>query len=523
MNKRRNLLILKSIISLWILFLFLPVLANNTNGNSSKRYYFEQFTGKEGLFRYNLDCITQDDEGYIYTCSQNGLHIFNGHSFKEINLDTHPKFSNKVFSALDIGQGKILIGTLDKGLYIYDKQSEKIIHPKIEFKEADLVVSVRHLYMDSNNTIWAGCSNGIILLFAKDDLSNASDNQSVKHQIIKTNKQDNINTICQWNNSIYIGTDGSDLFSVNSGASPHSLNKAIKLESPYSQILSLHVNNNRLWVGTNSGIVILEKDAVGELTICSYELTNNVITGIDSNSSDNIWVGTLENGLFNILFKSSGSQIQQYKYNPRKRKSINSNSIISVFIDKQSNLWIGTWFGGLNRTKLKSPAFTMIFNSINENEIQKNITWCIKPSQKGGYWIGTHANGLNYYNTGNVFKPAKVNEQIHSVSSILEVEKGKLLFVGTWGNGLKVLDTQNLTEITTYKTLFERLKKDRIYSLIQNNNTIWIGTYYNGLFNFNIKSKVLEQIPFNLTENSLSESTTDVRSIYLEGQNIWIG
>ncbi len=522
MNTKRNLLILKPIIFLLIFFLSLPVLANNNN--IFKRYYFEQFTSKEGPFDYNLDCITQDDEGYIYTCSQNGLHIFNGHSFKAINLDTHPDFSNKVYSVLDIGQGKILVGTLDEGLYIYDKQREKIIKPKLELKEADFTLSIRYLYMDSNKTIWAGCSNGMLLLFARDELLNTSDNQSVKYQIIKTNEHSNVNTICQWKNSIFFGTDDPGLYSVDLQMPFHTSAKAIKLENSHSQIISLHVNNDRLWVGTNSGIVILEKDSAREeLTTCSYELPNNVIKSIDSNSPDNIWVGTLENGLFNILFNRTGSQIQQYKYNPQQRKSINSNSILSIFIDKQSNLWIGTWFGGLNRIKLSDPAFTTIFNSENENELQKNITWCITPSKKGGYWIGTHANGLNYYNTGNGFKPVKLNEHLHSVSSILELDAGKLLFVGTWGNGIKVLDTQNLTEITEFDLLFDRIKKDRIYSMIQDNNTIWIGTYYNGLFRFNMKNRILDQIQFNPTENSLSENTTDVRSIYLEGQNMWIG
>ena len=260
-------------VHLFLTRIFIGILISSTGAlevfsaesETNRRYYFDQFTTGEGLFRKNIDCIIQDEEGFIYTCTQNGLYIFNGNSFKVLYQDSNPEISNKTFSAISIGSGKIIIGTVDKGLYIYDKRLEKIYHPELVLNDRLLNPSIRSLFEDQQGVIWAGCTSGRVLIIDKQDLLTAGDKTVIDCQTIRTGNSHAVNSICQWGDDVYIGTDGPTLYYIHADKSKQQAVRAKNLDQSCRQILSLHVNNNMLWLG--EGPV---------LKFNCYDLTNEV-------------------------------------------------------------------------------------------------------------------------------------------------------------------------------------------------------------------------------------------------------
>ena len=230
----------------WVFNFHSLVCAQNESKTTLKRQYFSQFSTNEGQYRYNIDCISQDSEGYIYTCTQNGLHIFNGYSFKKINQDSHPDFSNKVFSVISLGDGKILIGTLDKGLYVYDKHLENITNLTPYLHSLEKLLEIRYLFTDQDNMIWAGCADGKILMLKKEELKNLPNGKQLACQLLNPYPGNAINAICEWNNKIYFGTTRGLISIEKQNIDNPSFLKVFSSPAKQPQVLSLHVNNNRL-------------------------------------------------------------------------------------------------------------------------------------------------------------------------------------------------------------------------------------------------------------------------------------
>jgi ligand-binding sensor domain-containing protein len=53
---------------------------------------FEHISIKEGLSQGSFNCILQDNKGFMWFGTQNGLNRYDGHEFKPYTLDTdNPK------------------------------------------------------------------------------------------------------------------------------------------------------------------------------------------------------------------------------------------------------------------------------------------------------------------------------------------------------------------------------------------------------------------------------------------------
>lgn len=67
-----------------------------------------------------------------------------------------------------------------------------------------------------------------------------------------------------------------------------------------------------------------------------------------------------------------------------------------MFEDKNGNIWIGTWGGGLNKYNPYKGEFTrFVFQKDNLNGINDNVVWAICEDKEGNIWIGTEKGGLN--------------------------------------------------------------------------------------------------------------------------------
>ncbi len=60
----------------------------------------------------------------------------------------------------------------------------------------------------------------------------------------------------------------------------------------------------------------------------------------------NLWIGTNGGGL--IYYDRQLNRYQQYLHNSSNTNSLSNNVVVSLFIDHQQKLWIGTYLGGMD-------------------------------------------------------------------------------------------------------------------------------------------------------------------------------
>ena len=124
----------------------------------SAEYKFKKITTEEGLSLDIVNCIWQDNEGFLYFTA-NGLNIYDGNTIKSYDWTNTPGFGLRVWAITEISIGKILIGTLDKGLFLYDKELKKIEKVDLEHESDILEPKILTFHDDGIGRIWIGTFN----------------------------------------------------------------------------------------------------------------------------------------------------------------------------------------------------------------------------------------------------------------------------------------------------------------------------------------------------------------------------
>ena len=120
---------------------------------------------------------------------------------------------------------------------------------------------------------------------------------------------------------------------------------------------------------TSNGIYCLSEDKN-----LSRPVTKGNITSIYEDSSNELWIGSCEEGLYRV--KTDGS-IENLPHNPMNTNSLCSNFVRSCCEDNSGDLWIGT-FNGLTRYDRETGKFHLYTaNGNSPDGLTHSSIWCI--------------------------------------------------------------------------------------------------------------------------------------------------
>lgn len=259
-----------------------------------------------------------------------------------------------------------------------------------------------------------------------------------------------------------------------------------------------------LWVGTyRGGITKIENNKTKFSSFRNVldnknSLSSNHIRVIREDKYGNLWIGTYNAGL-NILKKSTG-QIRRI-WAENKPGKLNSNQIQSILFDSNSECWVGTFGGGLLNVKYKGdPFFSDIsFNYFlpvegDDSSISDNRVYKVFEDKKSNLWIGTYGGGINLFDKltkkFKQFKHDPENNNSLSDDNILCIsdDSDGSIWIGTYGGGLNNLNPES-GEFKRYSQS-EGLLSGAVYGILEDDkNNIWLSTD-NGVFKFNTKEEI---------------------------------
>src|SRR5687767_5797460 len=125
--------------------LLLSALSGITFSVYAQSYYFRQYQVEKGLSNNTVFCSMQDNNGFMWFGTKDGLNRFDGYSFETYyvkNGDGSSLQKNHITSLALDKKGTLWIGC-QKGLYWFDDHQEKLL-PLF-----DTLPSVHDLYIDS--------------------------------------------------------------------------------------------------------------------------------------------------------------------------------------------------------------------------------------------------------------------------------------------------------------------------------------------------------------------------------------
>lgn len=486
---------------------------------------FLNYTTKEGLSSNNIEHISEDEDGLIYISGFYGLNVFNGSEFKVFNQYNTEGFSSEISCVLPLKKGFVLIATLDKGLFLLDKYREEIVPLSLSSIKSNTPIAISAAYLDKKKNVWLGLMDGRIVTFSSSEITrNTSVNNTALRTTTVTNSHFTIKSFIESGKYIFAAGNESLIIRINKGLNNYIIDYPFELKE-INRVSTLNIIGDSLYIGTNNGIFQLvtlgDKDQkTSIISGAPWKLEGSIIRSI-SVHKNNLWIGTEGNGLFK--YDSSGKELEHFSYAENKRNAINSNYALNTLVDSNENLWVGTWFGGINLLDLNEKNFEFVYDSKSEINLFSNIVWAIAKITEGEYYLGTHGNGLSKYSRdGKNFVSVLKSPELKSISSLYYDQDTKLLFIGTWENGVKVFDPIK-GKLVADEFDFKILDKERIYTIIRGpDDKLWIGSFNKGLYSYSFKENRLEN--FRLSGDE-ALNNTDIRCLLRDNKDnkLWIG
>ena len=177
---------------------------------------FSRFSEQDGLPNSAVNAITQDENGFIWIGTEEGLSRFDGYTFKNYFRDLKNPNSlsdNEIISICADTGGVLWIGTYTRGLNRFNIKTEEFTRFLSWTDKKNNLSSnfIKNIFIDKNRNIWVGTDNGLNkIIFKPDSLGQGE----VQVSIFKHDKHNEksiagniITDIIQDNNGdIWIGT-----------------------------------------------------------------------------------------------------------------------------------------------------------------------------------------------------------------------------------------------------------------------------------------------------------------------------
>jgi ligand-binding sensor domain-containing protein/serine phosphatase RsbU (regulator of sigma subunit) len=257
-------------------------------------------------------------------------------------------------------------------------------------------------------------------------------------------------------------------------------------------------------------------------------LSQSTVDCIMQDSRGFIWIGTRDG-----LNRYDGYTFTVYKNIPRDSNSLSNNYIKDLVEDKEGNLWIATWGGGLDKFDRRSERFIHYrHNKNNPNTISSDLINSVSNDEKGNLWIGTQDGGLCKldHKTKSIthFKhnpndPTSIGDNF--VRDIL-IDSNKQLWIGTSYGGLNLFNAEKntFTRFQNQKNNKTSLSNNDVWAIFEDNeNRLWVATHGGGLNLFNKEKSNFKHFRHDPTnENSIAHDV--VMSLEQDkNNNLWIG
>ena len=539
---------------------------------------FQQLSDVQGLSHNRVWAVTQDKYGLIWIGTQDGLNRFDGYKVDVYRTQPGNKNSlpnNYVRCLFTDSHGTVWIGTAN-GLAYYDYRSGSFVS-FFRGKGEDFLPgnNISVIKEDVHGILWIGTNTGLCSFdikkkrfrrFLHDDHSNSISSDHIRDidfaidgtMWISTGKglnrldlstmmftsffhdpKDSTTLSGNILTQIAMDKDGNIWTSVNETVYLECFNTKTYRASHYRNFTekqSQTPNNTpreifidrkgRLWVGTDQeGLYLFlpDKNIFYQYKadiLDQNKLQSNTVVGMYQDNSSMIWLST-QAGV--QRFNPDESKFIVYRPKSITSLPISNNSVQAIAEDPSNRLWVGT-FNGVFVLDRKTDAYLNYqFKTNDPRSLSNNVVQSVCRDKWGNMWVGT-MGGLN------LFDPVKKHfrrfytkkDDVRGIAFILSIvscKNGDLFFGGQ--GGLSKFDFDNDS--------VQHLSDEGLSVIFEDNREIlWIGVgggsaARGGLLKYNRFTGKQERF-FSITEDTSSLPSNSIASVAQDHKGvIWIG
>lgn len=397
------------ILSLLLLFILLHSISE------AKQYFFQQIPSQNGLSSMVRCMEVSQEKGYVWIGTRSGIGRFDGYEQRRY-------LRGNVTHILEDEEHTIWVIT-EKGVFRYNEIEDNFI--LVRDKDNNPVIA-SSLCLWEDGVIFGG--RGRLYKY------NYEDHIINLFHTLKPNGKYHISNLYQW--------DSHTLLATNRWAKALFIDIATGNTRPVpfnsEQIISLLIDRKgNVWVAHyNQGVSCYGRNGKQLQTYHTQNspLKTNVVLSLEEHNGQ-IWMGT-DGGGIHILNPQTG-KISTLRYIPGDRYSLPANSILCLYNDKSNNMWAGSVRNGLiNIKEVGMKTYQDVLPGQNYGLSEKTIL-SIYQDNDNQIWIGTDGGGINLFDpaTGKFHHILSTWEE--KVASITGMDKNHLL-VSLFSQGLFV-------------------------------------------------------------------------------------
>ena len=550
---------------------------------------FDNLKTLDGTVTY----IHQQSDGAIWVGTNQGLFLgipdssknsgfhFSNFSNKSVFLDqqegllAYNRDIVSVVSVFEISENQFLIGTF-RGLFLFKKNDLSFVQVELGKQNN---AKVNSIVADHNNLIWVGTSEGLVRLSKSDnnDLKLLPQTQQPEWNQLNNGWVERL--LIDKEGNLWVGTRGAGIMLIDNNGSVSEFYTSNMLSNKVGDniINSLMIDRGEvLWMGTESkGVVTLDLNRkkfnhLDNHSASGRNLNNNLVTAIAGKNNE-VWVGSAYNGLDYLQFRADKTvEAKHYPQIPYGNK-LSSSEVISLELDtdnnlwigtasnylvsyrddagfqsyftgsfafalhqdRKENLWIGTWGKGLGLMDKNSREIKFLANNPNDSRtLSGDIILTIFDDNKGNLWVGTKGRGLSIaplnrvkqgYNSFVIYE--KGNQLLHNDVYCVHQDSDDVIWVGT-GGGLNWIDAykdaDSQADFNMGRAHFgafteaDGLPANIIYGILEDNDgNLWISTT-KGLSKFNKKTNTFKNYT---TDDGLQSDEFHSNAFYASPEN----
>lgn len=427
----------------------------------------QHYTIENGVSSNGISSFLQDNKGYIWIGTDNGLNRFDGIQFKSYSIHLRNYQIKNINALCEITDQEIWIGT-ESGIFMYNTEKDRFSpFTKSANDGVQITKWINHIITDKENNIWIATQKEGVFFYNRTT-------DKLEHYDVTQSNRSIIRLLNDYQNNIW-ATGLNNLYKLNKVTNEFEIFQIHGEKQIYSMALWEDAEHN-LWIGTwNKGLWKLNSNTRTVqkfLSINPHEEVLHIhsIIGISPNT---IFIGS-DNGL--TSFNTTTYKSSTYQYYGESNYSLSDKFIYPMLKDREGGIWIGTFYNGINYIPPYNGQFKGYSISDNSPNFNSHIISRFCEDEQGNIWIASDDNGLSCFVPSLeqfINFPGKKELQTYNIHALCL--DGNNLFIGTYSEGLKILDIQS----GQIKSCNKRhgLPDNNIYSLFKDSQgRIWTGS-----------------------------------------------
>lgn len=475
-----------TIVRIWMRILiltlctFVPLQAYNASLPIADNFRFIRYSTQDGLPSDKVLDILQDQYGFMWFATENGLSRFDGIHFVNYTHSSHNKNSlsnNVVTSLAEDRYGNLWIGT-QNGLNRYDR-----IHNHFQQYTTQNGLKnnfIRAIHVDKEDNLWIETAQGYLTQYClkdnkwqhfkhspgtnegnhfywqiyEDSLQNLWIGGRALHGFLFSKKSYQFTPVPTWSDkgmplesAFYVKAPDGSLFSSSFGSVQKydfSQHKFIHYRSiPFEATCAVTDKKGFIWIGGYGGLLRWHypQDKIELLTShpdIPYSLSSNQILCLYTSNDGCVWIGT-ENGI--NLYAPQNNLFHTYT----------GYKVTALMEDKNRHLWVGTQDDGsyvfdFEKKQIDHFNYLLMTKDIDYHTFQREKEIIRQYIRHEAIYNEQHALSENLADNFQAYKNADLHFRYpdeNHVSALYQDNKG-LIYVGLWNHvGFNVYNPQN--------------------------------------------------------------------------------